>query len=388
MTQQIVPAEPTRTPSNFPAAAKRELEPANSTEVELYETDDDSSSAGTFSVIDTGMNFIQDLVHPGRRQAEIDRIRENTMRARMEEDIVLASSELYELSCGQDGTQAVIMELNQKGGTGKSPLAASSAVTIGHVTEQTVAVIDNNQVAGNTVKWLDIIKTIGIREAILEVNKNPQHASIIRLLGHHPGYRNVYGIDSDLVADRRGKPIIPDKFDTFLKNVKSAFHTVIIDNGNEVDNDQTIVAARNANVLRFVAIPWMNDAVRLCKDTMDYFRIVFPKKVADSVIVINACNQEDMDIQYWADYFSHPVEQISLIPYDPIFKPRERTNNSSPEREVWAINHYELAPATWLANIQRDILTLKQAKKYQDWINAGGDETKEQKAITTSGLAE
>lgn len=280
-------------------------------------------------------------------------------------DLVIASKEkeLQDLSDGPDGIQPTVIELNQKGGTGKSPNATSCAVTVAATTDQTVFVVDNNQVLGSTLQYLDIKKTLGVRDSMEIFRTDTSTSNVIRHLGHHPKYRNIYGVGSDTAEKRHNNPIDVTKLYTYAKGLKSACHTLIFDNGNEVINAQTLVGIELSDVLRFVAIPSVNDATRLCRDTMAEIAVLYPQKVKDAVITVSACRAADMNLDYWADYFDHPKDQVCLIPYDPIFEPRIVTRDGSPERVVWVVDHEQFNKATYLANLERDILTFKQASK-------------------------
>lgn len=356
--------KPTRDPKiQAVLAAQKEESPA-----EFVLTDDDydliiegapQSTASSIGLLDR----VRLAIDPTAKQQVLER----AMRARKEFqlDLTIAAreKELQDLSDGPNGIQPTIIGLNQKGGAGKSPNETSSAVTIAAVTDQTVVVVDNNQVLGSTLQYLDIKTTLGVRDSMKKFSDDTSSANVIRHLGHHPKYRNIYGVNSDTAAKRAKSPIDVTEFFNYAKGLKSACHTLIFDNGNEVINAQTLVGIELADVLRFVAIPWVNDATRLCRDTMDEISVLYPEKVENAVITVSACYKEDMNLNYWEEYFSHPKEQICLIPYDPIFRPRMVTKDGSPEREVWVVDHEQFDKRTYLANLERDILTFKQAQK-------------------------
>lgn len=293
------------------------------------------------------------------RQAEHNQ----AIDARLDYAIALAENELVVLGDGKDGVDPVIIELNQKGGAGKSPNGTSSAVTLAANNDQVVIVIDNNQVLGSTLQYLGIKETLGVRDSMRQFRKDTSYAYVRKFLGHHPLYKNLYGVDSDPKDKRHNNPIDLTGFYTFAKGLKSACQTLIFDNGNEVINAQTIVGLELSDVYRFVTIPSVNAANRLCKDTMDEIRILYPEKVANAVLTISACHPEEMDLDRWADEFKHPKEQICLIPYDPILKPRITIVDGKPVQSAWVIDRTQFQKTTYLANLERDILTLKQARK-------------------------
>ena len=293
------------------------------------------------------------------RQAEHDQ----AINARLDRAIALAENELVTLGDGKDGVDPVIIELNQKGGAGKSPNATTSAVTLAANNDQVVFVIDSNQVLGSTLQYLGIKETLGIRDSMKQFREDTSYAYVRKFLGHHPLYKNLYGIDSDPKDKRHNNPIDLIEFYEFAKGLKSACQTLIFDNGNEVINAQTLVGLELSDVYRFVTIPSVNDANRLCKDTMDEIRILYPEKVANAVLTISACHPREMDLDRWAEEFSHPKEQICLIPYDPILKPRVTIVDGKPVQSAWIIDRTQFQKTTYLANLERDILTFKQASK-------------------------
>jgi hypothetical protein len=385
---------PTRDPKIQAALAAPAIEPVSSDEeialagqekdspTELVLTSEESdqiiegvpqSTASSIGLLDR----VRFAIDPTAKQDALDR----AMRARKEFqlDLTIAAreKELQDLSDGPDGIQPTIIGLNQKGGAGKSPNETSSAVTIAAVTDQTVVIVDNNQVLGSTLQYLDIKTTLGVRDSMKKFSENTSSANVIRYLGHHPKYRNIYGVNSDTAAKRAKSPIDVTEFFGYAKGLKSACHTLIFDNGNEVINAQTLVGIELADVLRFVAIPWVNDATRLCRDTMEEIGDLYSQKVDDAVITVSACYKEDMNLNYWAKYFNHPKEQICLIPYDPIFEPRMITKDGSPEREVWVVDHEQFKKETYLANLERDILTFKQAQKGIERKNGEQESTEE-----------
>lgn len=293
------------------------------------------------------------------RQAE----RERDINARLDQAIALAENELVALGDGKDGVDPVIIELNQKGGAGKSPNGTSSAVTLAANNDQVIFIVDNNQVLGSTLQYVGIFQTLGVRDSMEKFRNNTSYAYIRKFLGHHPLYKNLYGIDSDPKDKRHNNPIDLIEFYNYARGLKSACQTLIFDNGNEVINAQTIVGLELSDVFRFVTIPSVNDANRLCKDTMEEIRILYPEKVENAVLTISACHPDEMDLDRWADEFKHPKEQICLIPYDPILKPRITIVNGKPIQSAWVINRTQFQKQTYLANLERDILTLKQARK-------------------------
>lgn len=288
--------------------------------------------------------------------------RQATDERKLETTIAEREQELQDLSDGLDGIQPVIINLNQRGGVGKSRDSSISATTIGEVTGQMVTVIDNNQTKGTTLRYLGIKKSLGIREAMDLFSNNAPMEEIIRYLGHHPMYRNVYAIDSDTADKRSGRPIDPREYADFSINLKRSCSALIFDNGNEVDGSQTEVGAAMADVLRFVAMPSVDDATSLGRDTMEHLKTAFPEKVKNSVIVLTGCQERDFNLNYWSDYFEHPSEQISLVPYDPICESSGGLKTGSPERKVWVVRNHELQRRTYLANLDKEILTYRQAK--------------------------
>lgn len=296
------------------------------------------------------------------RQAEHDQV----INARFNRAIYLAENELVSLGDGENGVDPVIIELNQKGGAGKSPNGTSSAVTLAANNDQVIIVVDGNQVLGSTLQYLDIHDTLGVRDSMEKFKENTTYAFVRKHLGHHPKYKNIYGVGSDSSEKRRNNPIDLTEYYTYGKGLKSACQTLIFDNGNEVINAQTIVGLELAHVLRFVTIPWVNLANQLCKDTMAEIRALYPEKVERAVITISACRTNDaadMDIDHWASFFNHPKEQICLIPYDPIFQPRVTIVDGEPTETAWVVDLDQFNKQTYLANLERDILTLKQARK-------------------------
>lgn len=360
--QQQFPPAPTHAPGHVANSTDEKAGATNTTQPDSTPTSDEAPHTNMqhYSFAKQWQRLI-----PGSKQAEMQRIAAahvERMERQLDDQIALAEKELQDLSDGPDGVQPIIIELNQKGGAGKSADATSSAVTIGKTTGQTVIVVDNNQVLGSTLEYLGIERTLGIRRSMETFRINSTNSNVIRHLGHHPRYRNIYGVDSDDAIARHDKPIDPNEYYDFSQGLSKACHTLIMDNGNEVKNVQTLVGIEVAHVLRFVFIPWVNLAAKLCRDTMQEIKQLYPEKVANSVIVISACQDSDMNAEEWADYFNHPKEQICFIPYDPIFEPRRAVSDKSQE-EVWVINHDQLTKPTYLANLHRDILTLQQARK-------------------------
>lgn len=277
----------------------------------------------------------------------------------LDEQIDQARKDLQGLTDGENGIQATIVEANQKGGSGKSTDTASSACTIGETTGQSIVVVDNNQTKGNTASRLGVGKTLTIRAAMRQLGSNFTHAKAIRYLGHHPVYRNVYVVDSDDAKGRKTQPISDTEYRDLVLQLKREFHSVLFDFGNNLDAIQTEVALDVADVLRFVAVPWIENSVEDCRDTMEHFRDGHPDKVANSVIVISGHKKGDPDVVYYAEYFNHPAEQIVLIPFDPVFKPLR--TKGSPEEQVRVVDHANFRRRTLLANLRRDILTLQRA---------------------------
>ena len=314
------------------------------------------------SITHAPSRFIERVAHTltaEARQAEHD----SAINARLDQAIALAEIELIDLGDGLDGIAPTIIELNQKGGAGKSPNATSSAVTLAANNDQVIFVVDNNQVLGSTLQYLGIPKTLGVRDSMTVFRDDTTYSHIRRHLGHHPKYKNLYGVDSDPEDKRRNKPIDAIAYYKYGKGLKSACHTLLFDNGNEVVNAQTLVGLELADVLRFVTIPWVNDANRLCKDTMEETRALYPEKVANAIITISACRPDEMNLEYWAKHFNHPKEQICLIPFDPIFRPRVAIVDGEHKEMAWVVNHTQFQKQTYLANLEREILTLKQARK-------------------------
>lgn len=307
---------------------------------------------------------VKGFINPLMSQASVERRARSANRTlQLQLDIAERERILQDLSDGPEGIKPVIAKVNQKGGCGKTTDTSSGSIVTGHVTGQTIIVVDGNQARGNTKSRMVEQKTLPIRKAMATLGTNFSHNDVTRHLGHHPKYRNVYVIDSDNADARAGRPITVDEYYPFVVNLEAESSAVVYDCGNEMDSVQFLVAISHAHVLCFVAVPWVANAVEDCRDTMDHIRKAYPEKVANSVITLTGCYENDMNAQYWADFFKHPADQIAFIPFDPAFEAQSNARPDSPERKVWITDHAEFQLTTYLANLDREILTFKQARK-------------------------
>lgn len=139
-----------------------------------------------------------------------------------------------------DNHQHIIGFFNNKGGTGKSPIAATAAVSLKHSTMETILALDCNSNAGNLNRWLGI-DMITSRMTTVDVvdRKNPQtfvdHAIMQKSVYKHQNKLWVIPMgddDSEKLESKSGDRQVT-AIETGIDAVDKHVHSIVIDTGNK-----------------------------------------------------------------------------------------------------------------------------------------------------------
>lgn len=282
---------------------------------------------------------------------------------------VITSEEMLQELAQQ--VQAIIVEVNQRGGSGKTTGACSTAVMLGEVTRQSIVVIDGNRALGNTASRLGVESGATVRTAAGVFGDSFTHSDICRLLGSHPRLGNVRCIMSDDAAVRSVLPeLAEDQFALLIANCKKAAHSVLVDLGGTLEGPYLRAAMTMADVVRINFVPWQENSAIDALDTLRHLQAYWPDKADRALVVVNGYRgQEDeqrVATAYSEFFFGTPdrPNQILLVPYDQAFEPL-RPMDGSPLQPINVLDPKNFSASTYRAMLRRDIATLKAAAAAQ-----------------------
>jgi len=254
----------------------------------------------------------------------------------------------------------------EKGSVGKTTNTVASAAQEASATQGSCLVFDNNQTRGTTASACGVTETLTTRQLITINETTPELLTADWLtthLGEHPIYGNLFVIDSDDAEARRRYPVIAEeRMIRLIEALSKCFARVSIDQGNNPEMPAQVAAVKCAKVLRFVVDPSVDQAIKRCIETMDYYRLIVPEKVANCVLIISAHRKGYPDAAYYASLFNLPVDQVVLMPFERgLMPPKTRRSNQQ-------FNTAEERLAE-LARLTRPIVLHRYNKKYIDALN-------------------
>lgn len=237
-------------------------------------------------------------------------------------------------------TQLKTVTVNQKGGTGKTPVATAVAATIARVTQQFTLLVDANQTKGNTASRIGVKHTMSIREAVVLFEEQFEKIAIthewaIRVFRRHPapGYGSLRVITSDDHNQRKTR-LGYSRVLSFFRGIKSAVAHMVFDCGNTTDGAATRAAVEFADVPMFVARLSLENSLTDLLDTINHYRDTAPDKVENAMIVIvdhrryrlrRSRNTSEQDYARFFnkdcenEFLRFSAEQVVLIPHDSFY---------------------------------------------------------------------
>lgn len=279
----------------------------------------------------------------------------------------------HKLGIMQDAekTQLTAVTVNQKGGTGKTPVATAVAALFAWVTQQATLLVDANQTKGNTASRIGVKSTMAIREAVglFEQTRSIPYEVLVRVFARHPaaGYGSLRVIDSDTHEGRKVRLGYPRVL-AFFRGIKPAMHSMIFDCGNTTDGAPTRAAVEFADVPMFVARLSQENALTDCLDTMNHYRGINPEKVMNGVVVIvdhrhyRFRRARNTTAQDYAKFFDFPVEQVVLIPHDAFYPVKQLNKVENPDDLIKVIMAEKLHAKTVVAylGLIRELFALQR----------------------------
>jgi MinD-like ATPase involved in chromosome partitioning or flagellar assembly len=288
----------------------------------------------------------------------------------------LLSTKLNEVTTHQE---VVAITLNQKGGAGKSPVAACLAEMIALTTQQATLAVDANQARGSTASRIGTYGTLtgrqclDVHESLVQSGSALTRALLDKLLERHrmPGYGSLRVLQSNTDKENLS-PTSYERNLAFYQALRGCTHSLVFDGGNSLSAHAPIMnaAIKLSDVLVFVARPAEYDSVVHCVATMEhYYKNVCPEKVARSVVVIVGHKKGEPDAKQYSQLFKVPEQQIVLVPFDPFFNsPKVRSlDDPTDPVELEKLNRvtavHLLQRKTRIAYLELALLVFQQAAK-------------------------
>lgn len=245
-----------------------------------------STNHKSCKIVVTSSNYTSELIIKAMRAGA----REFLPKPIIKNDLLAAVDKLKEqiTSSSPDSTKCrIISTFSNKGGIGKTAIAANLALELANITKEKVALIDLNLQLGDITTFLDINPSFDISYVIQNLSRIDETFLLSTLEKFKD--TSLY-ILADPPYLEQAEDITPEQISTLFAVLRKTFSYIVIDTGSNFDG-KTITALDNSDIILLITIGNL-PAIRNCQRCLDLFeRLDYDKE--KTKIVLNRFMEND-----------------------------------------------------------------------------------------------
>ncbi len=194
--------------------------------------------------------------------------REFLQKPIIKDNLVASLSKIKEsISGSTDGKKCrVITTFSNKGGIGKTAIAANLALELANITKEKVALIDLNLQLGDITTFLDINPSFDISYVVQNLSRIDETFLLSTLEKYKD--TSLY-ILADPPYLEQAEDITAEQINTLFNVMKQAFSYIVVDTSANFDG-KTITALDNSDLILLITIVNL-PAIRNCQRCLDLF---------------------------------------------------------------------------------------------------------------------
>lgn len=231
--------------------------------------------------------------------------REYLIKPLIESDFIESVEKIKDLILGNinDTTKCkVITTFSNKGGMGKTSIAANLAVEIANLTKERVALVDLNFQMGDITTFLDLNPAFDTSYVVNNLERIDETFLLSTLEKYKDTSLYVLADPPDL---EQAEVITSENITTLINVLRSVFSYVIIDTTSSFDG-KTITALDNSDLILLVAVLNL-PSVRNCQRCFDLFKRLGYQKDKIKLIVNRYMENDEIKIEDVEDVLGHSV---------------------------------------------------------------------------------
>lgn len=260
-----------------------------------------SSKHKTCKIVVTSSNYSSDVIIKAMRAGA----REFLPKPIIKEDLLNSIEKLSDQACnlGSENKKCrVITTFSNKGGIGKTSLAANLALELANMTQEKVALIDLNLQLGDITTFLDINPSFDISYVVQNLSRIDETFLLSTLEKYKD--TNLYVL-ADPPYLEQAEDITAEQISTLFEVLKQAFSYIVVDTSTNFDG-KTITALDNSDLILLITIVNL-PAIRNCQRCLDLFERLGYEKERTKIVINRYMENDEIKVDDVEDVLGQKV---------------------------------------------------------------------------------
>lgn len=223
----------------------------------------------------------------------------------IKEDFVIALNKIKAQVSGghcEDKKCRVITTFSNKGGIGKTALAANLALELANITKEKVALIDLNLQLGDITTFLDINPSFDISYVIQNLSRIDETFLLSTLEKYKD--TSLY-ILADPPYLEQAEDITAEQIATLFSVLKQAFSYIVVDASANFDG-KTITALDNSDLILLITIVNL-PAIRNCQRCLDLFERLGYEREKTKIVLNRYMENDEIKVEDVEDVLGRKI---------------------------------------------------------------------------------
>lgn len=260
-----------------------------------------SAKHKTCKIVVTSSNYSSDVIIKAMRAGA----REFLPKPIIKEDLLTSIEKLSDQACGTGSEHKkcrVITTFSNKGGIGKTSLAANLALELANMTQEKVALIDLNLQLGDITTFLDINPSFDISYVVQNLSRIDETFLLSTLEKYKD--TNLYVL-ADPPYLEQAEDITAEQISTLFEVLKQAFSYIVVDTSANFDG-KTITALDNSDLILLITIVNL-PAIRNCQRCLDLFERLGYEKERTKIVINRYMENDEIKVDDVEDVLGQKV---------------------------------------------------------------------------------
>lgn len=223
----------------------------------------------------------------------------------IKEQLIQAINKLNEQAHGQNIENRkcrVITTFSNKGGIGKTSIAANLALELANTTNEKVALVDLNLQLGDVTTFLDLKPSFDISYIIQNLSKIDETFLLSTLERYKD--TSLYVL-ADPPYLEQSKDITAKQIGDLIEALKQTFSYIVVDTSASFD-EKTIAALDHSDLILLIAIVNL-PAIRNCQRCLDLFESLGYEKEKTKIVLNRYMENDEIKVDDVEDVLARPV---------------------------------------------------------------------------------
>lgn len=260
-----------------------------------------STNHKTCKIVVTSANYSSETIIKAMRAGA----REFLPKPVIKEELINSLNKIKD-QVGGNGTEnkkcRVITTFSNKGGIGKTAIAANLALELANMTKEKVALIDLNLQLGDITTFLDINPSFDISYVVQNLSRIDETFLLSTLEKYKD--TNLY-ILADPPYLEQAEDITAEQISTLFGVLKQTFSYIVVDTSANFDG-KTITALDNSDLILLITIVNL-PAIRNCQRCLDLFERLGYEKEKTKIVLNRYMENDEIKVEDVEDVLGQKV---------------------------------------------------------------------------------